>query len=136
MGYTPLALIAANAAEGSSMDFSKYAALMIVPLALSAACGDNVSLYPEKVAPDNHIVVAGSDGDIDPGDGSPPPDGTSLTYPAGPYGKTAGTTIPNITWKGYRDGTGDWTDISLLDYYDPDGSRGITALLIETAAQW
>ena len=44
--------------------------------------------------------------------------------------------MPNITWDGYRDGTGEWTKISLLDYYDPDGSRGFRAIKIGAAALW
>ena len=60
----------------------------------------------------------------------------TLDYPAAPYGKTVGATIPNLKYKGYRDGVGDWTDIAMLDYYDPDGSRGIKAIKIEMAAVW
>lgn len=59
-----------------------------------------------------------------------------LEYPAGPYGKTVGSVIPNITWEGYRDGVGEWTTMSLLDYYDPDGSRGIHAIKVGAAALW
>lgn len=59
-----------------------------------------------------------------------------LTYPEGPYGKAVGSVIPNLEWEGYRDGTGEWTKVSLLDYYDPDGSRGINAIKIGGAALW
>jgi hypothetical protein len=59
-----------------------------------------------------------------------------LTYPEGPYGKALGNVIPNLAWEGYRDGTGEWTNISLLDYYDPDGTRGINAIKIGGAALW
>ena len=59
-----------------------------------------------------------------------------LEYPAGPYGKAVGSVMPNIAWEGYRDGTGEWTKITLLDYFDPDGSRGIRAIKIGAAALW
>lgn len=59
-----------------------------------------------------------------------------LEYPPGPYGKAVGSVIPNLSWEGYRDGTGEWTTISLLDYYDPDGSRGIHAIKVGAAALW
>lgn len=59
-----------------------------------------------------------------------------LTYPEGPYGKAVGNTIPNLSWDGYRDGAGEWGKISLLDYYDPDGTRGINAIKIGGAALW
>lgn len=59
-----------------------------------------------------------------------------LEYPPGPYGKAVGAVLPNVTWEGYKDGTGEWTKLSLLDYYDPDGTRGINAIKIGGAALW
>ncbi len=83
----------------------------------------------------------------DPGPGKPDQDTGSAdpvlyvppalpAYPAGPYGKTRGAVIPNLSWEGYRNGTGDWTTITLGDYYDPDGSRGVTAIKVNLTAQW
>jgi hypothetical protein len=60
----------------------------------------------------------------------------ALTYPEGPYGKTAGAVIPDMSWDGYRDGKGDVTKVDLLDYYDPDGSKGIKVILVEMSALW
>jgi hypothetical protein len=68
-----------------------------------------------------------------PPDTGPPP---TTTYPSGPYGKTTGAVLPNLSWKGYRDSTGSWTDIALGDYYDPSGSKGIRALWLGMAAVW
>ena len=80
----------------------------------------------------------GGDEDAAPGEdgGSASDTAAPLEYPAGPYGKAVGNVIPNLTWDGYRDGTGEWTKISLLDYYDPDGSRGIHAIKLGAAALW
>ena len=76
----------------------------------------------------------------DPGNTDPvlaiPDPKPALTYPEGPYGKTKGATEANLVWSGYRNGTGDWGEISLLDYYDPDGSKGIKAIKINLAATW
>jgi hypothetical protein len=60
----------------------------------------------------------------------------ALTYPEGPYGLAKGNVFPNLQFKGYRDGKGEWTDIQMLDYYDPDGSRGIHAIYITVSAEW
>lgn len=60
----------------------------------------------------------------------------ALTYPEGPYGLARGNVFPNLQFKGYRDGKGEWTDIRMLDYYDPDGSRGINAIYITVSAEW
>ncbi|MEO7096065.1 MAG: hypothetical protein ABI175_22580 [Polyangiales bacterium] len=59
-----------------------------------------------------------------------------LTYPDGPYGLARGNVFPNLPFKGYREGKGEWTDIEMLDYYDPDGSRGIHAIYITVSAEW
>lgn len=60
----------------------------------------------------------------------------ALTYPDGPYGLARGNVFPNLQFKGYRNGKGAWTDIHMLDYYDPDGSRGVNAIYIAVSAEW
>ena len=72
-------------------------------------------------------------GTTPPPDTSPPP---TLDYPAGPYGKTTGSVLPNLSWSGYRNGTGAWVTISLADYYDPTGSKGVRAVWLGLAAVW
>lgn len=51
-------------------------------------------------------------------------------YPAGPYGLSESQIIKNMKFMGFRDGTGPYTELSLSDYYDPDGTKGIKALFI------
>lgn len=70
------------------------------------------------------------------------------TYPAGPYGlngprlakdgktRLPGQIFPPLKWKGYKNGTGEWTDISIQDYYDPTGERGVNAILFVVSAEW
>lgn len=57
-------------------------------------------------------------------------------YPPGPYGLNKGQTFPLLSFKGYKDGLGAWTDISTASYYDPDGKRGITGIYFVVSAQW
>jgi hypothetical protein len=66
---------------------------------------------------------------------SAPPD-TAPPYPDGPYGLTEGATFPDMRLEGYRDGTGEWIEIRLSDYYDPNGDRGINAILLNASAAW
>lgn len=68
--------------------------------------------------------------------GLPETEPAKLTYPEGPYGLARGNVFPNLKFKGYRDAKGAWTDIEMLDYYDPDGSRGIHAIYITVSAEW
>ncbi|MEO7097207.1 MAG: redoxin domain-containing protein [Polyangiales bacterium] len=57
-------------------------------------------------------------------------------YPAGPFGLKRGQVFPNLALHGYRDGAGAWTDITLRDYFDPDGSRGIHGIYLTVSAPW
>lgn len=60
----------------------------------------------------------------------------ALAYPEGPYGKTVNAIFPEVTFEGYRDGDGEWSTLSMLDYFDPEGAKGIHAIYVVVAAQW
>ncbi len=57
-------------------------------------------------------------------------------YPAGPYDKVAGAVFPPVSLSGYRDGDAAWTTLSMREYFDPDGSKGIRGVVVVVAAQW
>lgn len=57
-------------------------------------------------------------------------------YPVGPYGKSKGATFPPVSLSGYRDGSLAWTTISMREYFDPDGTKGIRGVMVIAAAQW
>jgi len=46
------------------------------------------------------------------------------------------TAAPNLTWQGYEEGSSQVSTISILDYFDCDGSKGINALLVDVSATW
>lgn len=58
------------------------------------------------------------------------------TYPEGPYGVKRGELYPNLEFEGYKESTGEWTTLKMQDYYDPDGSRGITGIYLVVSAVW
>jgi hypothetical protein len=72
--------------------------------------------------------------DADAADASPTDDAQAppwSTYPPPPYGFDVGWTVPPLSFRGHRDGSDVWVDdLSLADYYDPDGTRGVTAILV------
>ncbi len=98
--------------------------VFLMALSISLGCAGRVVQDPpqeEPSSPPGPVLVVPE----------PRPD-----YPAGPYGKTKGAIVQNFSWSGYRDGLV-WDDrISLRDYYDPDGSRGIRAIRIMLGAVW
>jgi len=87
---------------------------------------EDTDVPPEDVTPPEE--------DTDPPPEADPPPSTE--YPSGPYGKSVGATFPNLSWSGYKDSAGAWTTITMNDYFDPDGSKGVRAVLIEMSAVW
>jgi hypothetical protein len=60
--------------------------------------------------------------------------GGPVAWPAGPYGVNTGKTVPEkLTWDGYPDGPGGATTLAIKDWYDPDGTKGIHAILVITS---
>lgn len=62
---------------------------------------------------------------------------SKCTYPAGPYGSKLGQVLdPTLQWQGYAPGASSPSTLKMTDLYDCDGSKGINALVFDTAAQW
>jgi hypothetical protein len=43
---------------------------------------------------------------------------------------------PSLSWQGYANDSGQSSTIAITDYYDCDGNKGITALLLDESATW
>jgi thiol-disulfide isomerase/thioredoxin len=71
--------------------------------------------------------------DATPTEDAPP---VELPYPEGPYGLEGQKVFPPIKFKAYREGTGEFTEIDMREYYDPDGTKGIYALGVLVIAEW
>jgi len=63
-------------------------------------------------------------------------------YPAGPYGTGLGATLEDFSFLGWHDPVAAEYDaskletVSLSEYYDPDGSKGIKLIWINASAVW
>lgn len=80
---------------------------------------------------------AGAGGSGSTGSGGTGGGPTACTYPPGPYGTSVGQVVnPNLSWQGFVPGASTASTISIQDYFDCDGTRGIHALLIAQAAIW
>ncbi len=78
----------------------------------------------------------GSGGTINSGGGGSS-GGSTCPYPAGPYGTAVGKVLdPNLSWQGFVDGATTASTISIKDYFDCDGKRGINAVLLSESAVW
>jgi hypothetical protein len=63
--------------------------------------------------------------------------GTQCTYPPGPYGIVVGSIVdPSLHWQGFEPGAQQASDISITEFFDCDGSKGINALLVDESATW
>jgi len=55
-------------------------------------------------------------------------------YPAGPYGVGQGQTVPpSLSWQGYAPGASSPSTISIQEFFDCDGAKGIHAVLFDTS---
>jgi hypothetical protein len=55
-------------------------------------------------------------------------------YPAGPYGVAEGQVVPpTLSWQGYAPGSATATTVSVQDFFDCDGSKGINAVMVDTS---
>jgi hypothetical protein len=71
------------------------------------------------------------------GDAANAADAGKCAYPAGPYGTQVGDLVDgSLTWAGYVDDAGQPTNVTMADYYDCDGSKGINAVLVDESAVW
>jgi thiol-disulfide isomerase/thioredoxin len=62
---------------------------------------------------------------------------SACVYPPAPFGKSQGKTVPStLKWQGYAEGATEPGTVSITDYYDCDGSKGIHAVLLDTSAEW
>lgn len=63
-------------------------------------------------------------------------EGRACTYPEGVRGYAPGEVPPpTLSWQGWTPSGGPST-ISISDYHDCDGSKGITALLVDQSTSW
>jgi hypothetical protein len=102
-------------------------------LAFGAACSSKgADTGPGVVPPPEDTGTV--DDTTPPEDTAPPP---WATNPDGPYGLLKGNVFPNLSFDGYKGGAGgEWTTIKMIDYYDPDGTRGIYGILFVVSAEW
>ena len=55
-------------------------------------------------------------------------------WPSGPYGVGQGQTLPsNLSWQGYAPGATTPSTISIQEFFDCDGMKGIHAVLFDTS---
>ena len=55
-------------------------------------------------------------------------------YPAGPYGVGQGQTVPpSLSWQGYAPGASSPSTLSIQEFFDCDGAKGIHAILFDTS---
>ena len=65
------------------------------------------------------------------------PSPVDCQYPNGPTGVNVGNIVSgNLAWQGFPEGAAALGSVSIQDYFDCDGSKGINAILIDSSAVW
>jgi hypothetical protein len=112
---------------------TRTALLSWVALAAVACSGGNKhTSVASSTADSGYGDDAGDDGGVTSDSGQP------CEYPPGPYSRTKqGTTIdPTLSWQGYTPGSSTPTTVTITDFFDCDGSKGINAVHLDVAALW
>ncbi|HNS97936.1 MAG TPA: redoxin domain-containing protein [Polyangiaceae bacterium] len=116
------------------------AALASLSILMMVACSSSETEDPTIVAGEEH-----PGGGIDPGTLHQPEPGTTIPYPAGPFGRDVGSIIRNYKFSGFANpseaeykATKDTiVTIRLSDYYNPDNDPNKpVALLLNASARW
>jgi hypothetical protein len=130
------------------MKRSRYLSLGLIAMLLASGCGSSSGAANggddsgSSTGDDAATTTSGGDdaSTADVSETAAPP-----AYPAGPYGVTIRKVFPNATFKVYAgpsdlskvtDTTVPMVDLHMSDYYDPDGSKGITAIYLDSSAVW
>lgn len=59
---------------------------------------------------------------------------TPCEYPTGPYGVDVGDTLPpTLSWQGFTPGADSPSTVTITDFFDCDGTRGINAVFFDTS---
>jgi hypothetical protein len=63
----------------------------------------------------------------------------AASYPTGAVDNVeakVGDVFPDIAFEGYPAGSSEWSPVAMHDFYDPDGKKGIRAILLVGAVSW
>lgn len=127
---------------------SSSVALLIAVAGCSSPAAPGFHTSPAQGGDDagDDAATSGDDGGSQPtgddaGGTTPTPDaGTTpskCAYPSGPYGIHSNQTVSGaFSWQGFVDGSPSPVTVSMKDFFDCDGSKGINAVLVDTSAVW
>ncbi|HEY3816784.1 MAG TPA: hypothetical protein VGL81_06425 [Polyangiaceae bacterium] len=58
-------------------------------------------------------------------------------YPPGPYGVAVNKVLdPSLQWQGFAPGSTTASTVKVTDLYDCDGTKGLNAIVVDSAGQW
>jgi hypothetical protein len=114
----------------STMKLASLFGTLIVAGCSSASNGGTAADSGAAAAEDSGAPL---DADTD-GDDAP---ATGCVYPAGPYGVAVGKVLdPTLQWQGFPPGATTASTVKITDLYDCDGSKHLTAIVVDSAGQW
>ncbi|MDF3065210.1 MAG: uncharacterized protein K0R38_811 [Polyangiaceae bacterium] len=122
---------------------AKTARLSFLGVILAACSSAPIDDEPSNAATagSSAVGVAGS-ASTSAGEPVTPGGYRKRNYPAGPYGTGLGATLADYSFLGWHDPVAvDYDDtkleeVSLSEYYDPDGAKGIKLIWINASAVW
>jgi len=117
----------------SSRALSLSLALSTVGFAMVAGCNSLTGADGLQIADGN---AGGGGGGGTGGETTTTTPPVQCTYPTTGFSTKVGGVMPNHSWQGFVNESMEATEVTMADYLDCDGSKGINALLIDVSATW
>ncbi|MGD0525912.1 MAG: hypothetical protein ABSE49_12255 [Polyangiaceae bacterium] len=118
---------------------TKLGSLMALLIAAGCSSSSNSATGSSSGGGSPDSGAATADAGTDDADDDADAGGWSIPagYPAGPYGVKVNDVLdPTLNWQGFAPGATTPSTVRITDLYDPDGSKKINAIVIDSAGQW
>ncbi len=120
-----------RSSSGKHVALAVFAVTSLLGLSLASGCNSLTGADGLEISGKDN---AGGAGGADVTTTTPPP--VVCEYPTTGFSSKPGGVMPNHTWQGFVNESMEATDVSMADYLDCDGSKGVNGLLIDVSATW
>jgi hypothetical protein len=118
--------------ESTAVPAARGSLLGVMAAAIVALSGCNSITGVGGLEVKNDGETTGTEASSSTGD--PPP--IVCEYPTEGFGDMIGDVVPLKEWQGFVDASTEPSTVSMKDYHDCAGEKGINALIVDTSATW
>ena len=123
-----------RSSSGARKLVSTVAGLALVGLSVAAGCNSVTGAGDLKFSGDEN-GAGGAGGTTETTTETPTPT-VECVYPTMGFSTQPGGVMPNHSWQGFVNESMEAAEVSMADYYDCAGQKGINGLLVDISATW